>query len=123
MYFMPESPRYLILTLGEVDEGREALSQLRGSEESSAQVEAEVEEILAEKRQAEDETPPKQDRDGGVDRVNEISSKTLSSMLESLNDSSPSGLNHQALLNSCQESTPSFTTQPDISGMEGLAVQ
>ena len=77
MYFMPESPRYLILTLGMVDEGREALSQLRGSEESSAQVEAEVEEILAEKRQAEDEMPQKQDRDGGVDEVDENNSKTL----------------------------------------------
>ena len=55
MYFMPESPRYLILTLGKVDEGRKALSQLRGSEESSAQVEAEVKEILAEKRQQEEE--------------------------------------------------------------------
>ena len=77
MYFMPESPRYLILTLGEVDEGREALSQLRGSKESSAQVEAEVKEILAEKRQAEDETPQKQDRDGGVDEVDENNSKTL----------------------------------------------
>ena len=77
MYFMPESPRYLILTLGKVDEGREALSQLRGSEESSAQVEAEVKEILAEKRQAEDETSPKQDRDGGVDEVDENNSKTL----------------------------------------------
>ena len=77
MYFMPESPRYLILTLGMVDEGREALSQLRGSEESSAQVEAEVKEILAEKRQAEDEMPQKQDRDGGVDEVDENNSKTL----------------------------------------------
>merc|ERR1712156_42030 len=85
MYFMPESPRYLILTLGKVDEGREALSQLRGSEESSAQVEAEVKEILAEKRQAEDETSPKQDRDGGVDEVDENNSKTLT-VLDLLKD-------------------------------------
>ena len=76
MYSVPESPRYLVLILGKVDEGREALSQLRGSKESSAQVEEEVKEILAEKRQAEDETPPKQDRDGGVDRVKENSSDT-----------------------------------------------
>merc|ERR1711994_281085 len=70
---------------GKVDEGREALGQLRGSEESSAQVEAEVKEILAEKRQAEDETSPKQDRDGGVDEVDENNSKTLT-VLDLLKD-------------------------------------
>ena len=53
--------------MGKVDEGREALSQLRESEESSAQVEAEVKETLAEKGQAEDkEMSQKQDRHGGV---------------------------------------------------------
>ena len=59
MYFIPETPRYLILILGKVEEGREAVSQLRESEESSTQVEAEFKEILAEKGQAEDkETTP-----------------------------------------------------------------
>lgn len=51
MYFMPESPRYLILNQSQEQEGREALRRLRGHATDEAAIQSEVEEILAEKKE------------------------------------------------------------------------
>ena len=52
MYFMPESPRYLILNQSQEQEGREALRRLRGhATDEAAAIQSEVEEILAEKKE------------------------------------------------------------------------
>ena len=52
MYFMPESPRYLILNRSQEKEGREALRRLRRhATDEAAAIQSEVEEILAEKKE------------------------------------------------------------------------
>ena len=51
MYFMPESPRYLILNRSQEKEGREALRRLRRHATDEAAIQTEVEEILAEKKE------------------------------------------------------------------------